>query len=245
MNTKILEEVGFTPKEIEVYLVILGLKTSSIFEIMSKANVSRQSIYEILQKLLNKGLISYITKDRKKQYYATDPERITDVIREQEILLKEKKASLQTLLPELLKRYRQNKEETKFEIFVGKEGMKTVNNNLLKVGKEVFILSNEGKIYDFLRYYMPSFIKKRAELNIPIKIVFGECVRKRKIKFHLLDIKYISDKYNSPISLAIYGDHVNILIFSEHNPLAIHIKSKEISDSFMNYFNIMWKMAKE
>ncbi|MCK5176994.1 MAG: helix-turn-helix domain-containing protein, partial [Candidatus Aenigmarchaeota archaeon] len=155
MNTKILEEVGFTPKEIEVYLVILGLKTSPIFEIMSKANVSRQSIYEILQKLLNKGLISYITKDRKKQYYASNPERITDVIREQEILLKEKEVALQTLLPELLKRYRQNKEETKFEIFVGKEGMKTVNNNLLKVGKEIYILSNEGKIYDFLRYYMP------------------------------------------------------------------------------------------
>ena len=245
MNTKILEEIGFTPKEIEAYLVILELKTSSIFEIMSKAKVSRQSIYEILQKLLDKGLISYVIKDRKKQYYAVNPERLMDVIKEQETILKEKEANLQGLLPELLRRYNEKKEDTKFEIFVGKEGMKTAMNHCLKIGKPLYGLANEDKILDFLKYYMPQYRKKRKKLNIPLMIIYGECIRKRKKKLASTKSKYLPDRYNTPTTTIIYGIYVNMLIFSEHNPIAIHIKSKEISDSFMNYFNLMWKIAKE
>ena len=243
MNTKILEEIGFTPKEVDVYLVMLGLKTATIFEIMSKAKVSRQSIYEILQKLLDKGLISYIVKNRKKQYHTVNPERMLDIIKEQETILKEKEVNLQALLPDLLKRYNKNKEDTNFEIFLGKEGMKTITNDILKVGKNICVLAGDGRLIDYLKYYLPQFIKKRVKLGLFSKVIYNESVREKGLEVPLSEIRYASEKYSSPIMIAIYGNNVNLIIFSE-SPVAIHIESKEIAKSFMNYFNLMWKIAK-
>ena len=245
MDTKILEEIGFTQKEIDVYMVMLTLKTSSIFEIMSKAKVSRQTIYEILQKLLDKGLVSYTIENNKKQYNVTNPKRLLSIISEQEIIFKEKGARLQALLPDILKRYNENKQETRFEMFIGKEGMKTVMNNTLEPGKQLYILANEDKVLDFLEYFMLQFRKKRKELNIPIKIIRSECTRKKKLVSVLAEIKHLPDEYNTPTTTIICEDNVDILIFSEENPIAIHMKSKEIAHSFMNYFNLMWSIAKK
>ena len=245
MDTKILEEIGFTQKEIDVYMVMLTLKTSSVFEIMSQAKVSRQTIYEILQKLLDKGLVSYTIENNKKQYNVTNPKRLLSIISEQEIIFKEKGARLQALLPDILKRYNENKQETKFELFIGKEGMKTVTNDILKVGEPNYVLDGEGRIFEFLKFYMPQFIKKRVKAGIASKVIYTESVRKKKYEFQLSEYKYIPENYNSPLSIAIYGNNVNILIFSEENPIAIHMKSKEIAHSFMNYFNLMWSIAKK
>jgi len=173
MDTKFLEELGLTPKEIDVYMSLLSLDSATIFEIKNKAKVSRMSIYEILQKLLDKGLISFTIKDGKKQYQAASPERLREY-------LKEKEATLETVIPTLMAKYKESKDKTTVEVFVGKEGMKTVTNDILKVGKPIFVLDGGGKIFDFLEYYMPQFLKKRTSSGISAKVVYTESFRKKK-----------------------------------------------------------------
>ena len=246
MNTKILEDIGFTSKESDVYMVIIGSNEIRASDIMKKTNVSRKSVYEILYKLLSKGLISKITKDNKKYFKPTHPEKLFDIIRNQEIELKKKEMRLKASFYDILKKYNEKKkEETKFEIFVGKEGMKTVSSKVLKEGKPLYVFDNEGEIFDFLKYHMPQHIKKEEKIKLPVKVIFIESARKKKLSFSMAEARYIPDNYSSPISISIYGDNVHILIFSKDNPLALYIKSKEISESFMNYFNLMWKIAKE
>ena len=237
MDRKILEDTGLTPKEVDVYLALITSDQASIADIMNKAKVSRKSIYEILQKLLDKGLVSYTIKDNKKQYTAATPERFID-------LLKEKEANLETILPELLRKHKESEEETSVKVYIGKEGMKTITNNLLKVGKPIYAQVGRELVLDLLKYYLPQFIKKRVEQKIPAKMIYSESVRKRKLKIPLTELRYVPNESASPISIIIYGENVNLLIFSE-NPIAIHMKSKEIAHSFMNYFNLMWSIAKK
>lgn len=237
MDTKFLEDLGLSPKEVDVYLALLTLESATIFEIKNKAKVSRMSIYEILQKLLDKGLISFTIKDGKKHYQAANPERLRE-------LIKEKEATLETLLPELLSKYKELKSKTNIEVFVGKEGMKTVTNNILKVGKPIYVMDGEGKIFDFLKYYLPQFIEKRAKSGISAKVIYCESFRKNKWKAPITETRYVSEEYASPTSITIYEDNVNLLIFSE-NPIAIHIQSREVAKSYINYFNLMWKMGKK
>ncbi|MEA2004350.1 MAG: helix-turn-helix domain-containing protein, partial [archaeon] len=227
-----------TPKEIDVYLALLKINSSSIAEIMSRANVSRKSIYEILQKLLDKGLVSYTIKDNRKQFNAASPERFIEI-------LKEKEANLETILPELLKKHQKSTEEIKVEVFIGTEGMKTATNIILKEKKKFYVLANEGRIFEFLKYYMPQFQQKALKLGIRGDVIYSESARDKKLLTPAENnIRYVSDKYNSPMSIAMYGNNVNILIYSENNPIAIHLKSKDIAQSFMNYFNLMWNIGK-
>lgn len=237
MDTKFLEDVGFTSKEADVYLALIGLKSASIFEIMNRANVSRKSIYEILRKLLDKGLVSYTIKDNKKRFNATNPERLIEI-------LKEKEANLQTILPEILEKYGKSKETTTVEVFAGKKGMETLSNNILNVGKPAYIMANEGKIFEVLEHYMPQFMMKRLKLKIQSYAIYSESIRPVP-NVPLREVRYVPKEYaNSPLSVAIYGDHVNMLILSE-TPLGIHIQSREIAQSFMGYFNLMWAIGKK
>ncbi len=239
MDTKLLEEIGLTPKEVDVYLALMQSKSSSIFNLMNRAKVSRKSIYEILQKLLDKGLVSYTIQDNKKIFEAVSPERLID-------LVKEKEANIQSMLPELMKRYQKNEKDVKVEVFLGTEGMKTVTNNILKEKKNFSVLANEGKIFEFLKYYMPQVQKRMKVLGIRGDVIYTESARDKKLLTPVENnIRFVPDKYNSPISIAIYGENVNILIYSEDNPVAIHLKSMDIAQSFMHYFNLMWKIGKE
>ena len=237
MELKRLEALGLTPKEVDVYIALLGAESASISKLMADANVSRKSIYEILQKLLDKGLVKYTIQDNKKKFAAVSPERFLDI-------LKEKQRSIEGILPDLLTKYKEKKEETTVNVFLGKEGMKAITKNILNVGTPFCALAYEGKIFDFLKYYMPQFMKEREKRKIHAKIIYCESFRETNIRPPLSKIKYVSNKMSSPISLVIYGDNINILIFSD-TPLAIHIKSKEIAHSFMNYFNLMWAMGKK
>ncbi len=237
MDTSILSEMGLTQKEIDVYLTLISLKSATISELINKAKVSRQSVYEIIQKLLDKGLISFVTKDGKKQYVATNPERLRDI-------QKEKLELLDKLLPELVSKYKENKEEMNVEVFVGKEGMKTITNNILKVGKPIYVLSNDARIFELLRYYMPQFMQKRAKSGIGMHAIYSEAARQKKIEGELLEVRYVPNEYRLPISIAVYGEHSNIIVYSE-NPVALHIENKATAQSFMQYFNLMWNLAKK
>lgn len=237
MNAKPLEEIGMTPKEVEAYIALVSLKSASISEIMSRAKISRKSIYEVLEKLLDKGLVSYTVRDGKKHFNAAHPERLIEV-------LKEKEEGVRAILPDLLEKYKEDKEETKVEVFLGTDGIKTVSNNILRVCKPMYSVSGNAEMYDYLKYYTPQFIMQRAELGIKRKAVYNESARKKNLDPPLTEIRYVPEEYGSPIQFTVYGEHVNLLIYSEV-PVAIHIQNKDIAKSFMNYFMLMWAVGKK
>ncbi len=237
MDTAILAEMGLTRKEIDVYLTLLGLKSATVSELINKAKVSRQSVYEIVQKLTYKGLVNFVTTNGKKQYVAASPARLKDILREKQELL-------DGLLPELLAKYRENKEEMNVEVLVGNERLKSVTDNIIKVGKPLYVLSNDAKIFEVLQHYMPQFMQKRAKLGIKMHAIYSEKGREKKIEGELLEIHYVPEKYRLPISIAVYGAHSNVIVYSE-NPVALHIENREIAQSFMTYFNLMLGIAKK
>ena len=72
-------------------------------------------------------------------------------------------------------------------------------------------------------------------------------MRKNKLmKFGLTNTKYIPDEYNIPISTVIYGNKVWIMLpAGKHDQVSILIESKNIADSYRNYFKLLWKIAKK
>ena len=56
--------------------------------------ITYTNVYDALQKLMEKGIVSLITKDNTKYYQASDPSMLDKV-------LKEKELKLQGIMPEL------------------------------------------------------------------------------------------------------------------------------------------------
>ena len=82
-----LKEFGLNNKETDVYLACLELGESSVNEIAIKSNIKRTTIYDILESLIKKGLISQTQRGSKRKFFAEEPEKIKKIIERKGIVI--------------------------------------------------------------------------------------------------------------------------------------------------------------
>ena len=80
MNTKILEKAGLTNNEIKVYLALLSLGSVSAGEIIKKSELHRAAVYDTLERLMDKGLVSYVIKANRKYFEAAMAKNLVEII---------------------------------------------------------------------------------------------------------------------------------------------------------------------
>jgi len=56
-------------------------------------------------------------------------------------------------------------------------------------------------------------------------------------------MKFLSEHYEFPSTIMIYGNKVVTIVWSEL-PFGFMIESNEVAKSNMNFFEILWKIAK-
>lgn len=98
----------------------------------------------------------------------------------------------------------------------------------------------------YLLYFVGLFYnKKRKDAKIKINILHSEKIRWWRGKNHLpfSKVRFISDVYDSPATTFIYGNKVAIIMWT--NPLfGIVINSLELAKSYLNFFTLLWEIAK-
>lgn len=79
--------------------------------------------------------------------------------------------------------------------------------------------------------------------GIKLKLLFNEELKGKEItKRELAEIRFLPGGYSRPIPTTIYGNRVVILVWK--TPAAIVIEDNEIANTYKNYFNLLWKIAK-
>jgi sugar-specific transcriptional regulator TrmB len=239
MDTRVLEQLGITNAESRTYVAMLELGSSQAAAIVAKTGLHRRTVYDAIERLVEKGLASYIKQNNIKFYNAVNPKHIME-------LMKQKEEQLQEIMPqlELLQKMSKEKQETTF--FKGKEALKAVFNDQINDGKEIFIFVASTKAPEILKYYFPHFDSERKKRKISVTIIFDENAKKEEyVKgIPLSKIRYVPKEYSTPAATNIYGDKVSIVLWAE-DPIAILIQNKEIAEGYRRYFELVWKTAKE
>ncbi|MBM3200459.1 TrmB family transcriptional regulator [Candidatus Woesearchaeota archaeon] len=231
---KDFREIGLTDVESRVYLRLLELRKATTGSIAKKSGIHRRTVYDALERLTIKGLVSYIKENNRRYFTPANPERLLEILDEGRDKLKEKIVTLQpqySLVQEL--------EETVF--FRGKQGLKTVFDDQVRTGKDILVLGGSKNAEDVLQYYFTRYNKLRAEKKVKLKIIFA-CKRLKK-RFPLTSLRYLPEEYNTEVATNIYGDKVAIIHWAKL--FVILIKNKDIAQTYKNYFDILWEKAKE
>ena len=236
MNIEILKQTGLTNNEALVYRSLLELGPSLAGQISRKIGIHRRTVYDTTEMLIKKGLIGYILKNNRRLFQASNPTKFLDI-------LKEKQNTIQEILPEMIQFYQKTKEKQETNFYKGKPGLKTVFEDQLEEKSEILVLGASPLAYEILQFYFKWFDKRRKEKKIKTKIIFNKTGK--NIKIPLSEIRYLPQKYTSPLAVNIYGDKVAIILWSKENPIAIVIKNKEISEGYKKYFELMWKIARK
>ena len=248
MRTEFLEDLGLTGSEARVYLALLHLGQSTAGPIVDEAKVTRSKIYDILERLKQKGLVSFITKQQTKYFSAADPQNILSYIEQKEQAVLDQKQKAKELLPKLILEQQIAKHQKTGEIFIGYKGMKSAFQTMINEfdANETYYAfgastgSNEKKIEQFFTWLQ----KERDKKNVHMNIIF---TKEAKGKFPYQEqSKRVTTKYyltNAATGINIYKDRTIITILTEE-PITILINNKEAADSFRKYFEAIWKVAK-
>ncbi len=248
MELDLFRKLGLTEGEIKVYLALLKLGETTVGSIGRESKVSKSKMYDILDKLIAKGLAGYIIKNGTKYFAANNPKMIIEYIHKKKEEIEETEKQAEQIIPELLLQRATMGTKKLAEIYEGFHGLEAIREELiltLKKGDELLVLGApkianvkwEGWLLDFHRRRIARGVKMRIIYNADAR-EYGK-VRKR---MRLTEVHYL--KSTSINWVDVFSDAILIGVVLKE-PLAFVVHDKSLADSFRNYFSLMWKASKE
>jgi sugar-specific transcriptional regulator TrmB len=243
MDAKILENIGLTKNEIKIYLALLELGTTTTGPLTRKSELHSSRVYESLNKLIEKGLVSFVIKANRKHYSAADPDVILDI-------LEEEKRDIITILPELRAMHKQKPGEEKSTMYEGYKGVKSVYDNIVRTlnkGDEILVFGARGADESFMsKTFFIEYTKRRIARGIKMKMIFNADSRetgKYYSKLKNTEVKYMPKNMKTPAAVDIYANNVGTLILKP-KPIVFLITSKEVANSYRQFFKLFWRICK-
>ncbi len=239
---EIFKELGFTEREIKVYVALLELGSTTVGPIAYKTKLQHAKVYDTLNKLIDKGLANFIVVSKTKHFEAADPKSILNLIEDRKRRFKEVLEDLK-----MKQKYSNSK-----QIAIVHEGFKAFKALFNRIADE---LSKGNSYWAFAfkeEYYTPAaalflqtFHKKLEDKNIDDRLL-GNIVVKKKINetFYLnknIKIKFTNNE--TPLGVIIIKGKVINLIWGDR-PTAIEITSDQICEQYRKFFLELWKKAK-
>ncbi|HLD56857.1 MAG TPA: helix-turn-helix domain-containing protein [archaeon] len=236
-----LKDFGLTEKEIKVYLALLRKGQITVNEIAVSTGLNRTSTYDILQNLVERGIASHVIKAGVKYFEAADPQTFL-------FALDEKREKLNSVIEELQTIRKTITEKPKVEMFEGKEGIKSMMDDIIRTKQPVVAISSKYPISDIISFYMPQFVKNRLKNKIPIKLLSSVKRRyeawKPNDKKEMRETRFSPKTKDMPNAIYTYGNKVAIFNTRPDAPMGVLIENKDFADSMKILFNIVWEANK-
>lgn len=228
-----LTKLGLTEAEAIIYYAVLRLGTCTVKQISKECGFHRTNIYDILEQLKEKGLVSFVKEGKTMKYQASDPHNLYE-------LLREKQEFLDSIFPELKKAYQQKAELVLVEVYKGEEGMKSALRDIVREKKPLYMFGVRGQLREKLPIFAQQWLRDMKNNKIPI---YGIYTRRVLPPPYYTELRYVSEELSGPVATFIYGDRININIW-EPSLIAIVIKSTLVAQMYKKHFDLLWKIAK-
>jgi sugar-specific transcriptional regulator TrmB len=237
MLEETLQEIGLNRRESLCYISLLELGSSKVGNIIKKTGIPSSKIYEILNKLIKRGLVTYVTRSNVKHYQASDPKTLINYI-------EEKKKRIEQVLPELLLKQKLSTKQS-VELYEGQKAIFTLFTNLIADAKPkepylVFSINEENKI-DQTNLFFKNLAVRRKEKKLDVRLL-------KNVKYYAKEkhtkLKLRFTNFNLPQGMTIFRNNVILLSWAE-SPIAIKIESEVFSHQLRDFFLDLWKQAKQ
>ena len=237
MIEEALQEFGLNRRESICYTSLLELGSSGVGEIVKKTGIPSSKIYEILDKLIKRGFVTYVIKNNVKHFQASDPKMLLNYI-------EERKRKVEEILPQLLLKQKLSKKQS-VEIFEGQKAIFTLFTDLIRdaTPNEVYLVFsiNEENKSDQANLFFKNLAVRRKEKKLEVQLL-------KNIKYYIKEkhtkLKLRYTEFNLPQGITIFRNYVIILSWAE-SPVAIKIESDIFANQLREFFFELWKIAKK
>ncbi|MBD3247317.1 hypothetical protein GF378_01720 [Candidatus Pacearchaeota archaeon] len=237
---KTLESIGLHKNEISVYIDLIKTGSSTAHDISHRTKIHRSNVYDIIDKLIEKGIVMESIENNVKTFYPIKPKNLMNY-------LKQKEYALKKIIPQIEKMHSMPKSKKRKVIMI--EGIKAVRSILdgfLEQEKPIYVYGIPKCALEELGGFIMDYHKRRIKKKIPMKHIYNKNAQKRikqlnKMKY--TEAGYLPELYNTNITTNICGNKV-VLIFWETPISVMVIENQSIADAYQKYFDILWEKAK-
>jgi len=236
MIEETLQEFGLNRRESICYIALLELGSSKVGNILKKTGIPSSKIYEVLDKLIKRGLVSYVIKNNIKHYQASDPKILISYA-------EEKKKKVEEIISELISKQKLSKKQS-VEIFEGQKAIFSLFINLIGDAKPrelylSFSILEENK-NEQANLFFRNLTLRRKEKKLDVRLL-KNIKHYKKEKHTKVKLRYTN--FILPQGITIFRNQVILLSWVDY-PIAIKIESEIVANQLRDFFLDLWKIAK-
>ncbi len=238
-----LQSIGLNNKEAKLYIAGLQLGPASIQNLAKASNIKRSTVYEVIESLQEKNLISVTPKNKRKLFSMQEPENLI-------LFLKQKENILEQILPDLEAIKNTEAKKPAIRYFEGIEGLKQIYEDMIKKPGEIFAMTAprhkiSKTIFDYLandwnkrRVKNDIFIKRIDNVISSTKLLTGKKISRKN---DLEEIFYFPDEnYPFSVGIYVYRQKVAFISYQDQEMVGIIIRSSEINKTVKSCFDLFW-----
>jgi sugar-specific transcriptional regulator TrmB len=231
---KVLENMGFSPNEIKVYLTLNDHGSSKAGTVAKIAGIDRSSCYNSIKSLIEKGLVSYVSIGQVKWFQATGPRHLKEYLAEQQ-------KDLDEVMPQLHARHKAAKLTGQVRLYKGLKGVRTIMQDIIRTDAENLVFGNESQLEERMPAYQKQFVRQLKETGISVRSIVRE--DRASPTADPAKTRYVPKTVESPVVTNIYEDKIALIIWTDE-PEGIIIENPAAAKAYRSYFEFMWQHAK-
>ena len=242
-----LLQLDFTEKEVSVYLSILQSANSSIPSLAKETGLSRGTIYDLVEKLKERGFVAEIKKGKKRRLVAESPtNKFYNLLDKKHERLEKSIAIVENILPTLKAISVSEDYKPQIRIYEGEKGFRKVWDEILGFGGKEFL--SIARIETFLAFVGEDFLEEIMAKKVKLGI-FSRAINEDSSS--ALGMQAQDKKFNRETRLMpkesklqsteiIFGDKIAMFSTQKENIIVV-IESKDFSETHRAYFEMLWK----
>ena len=227
---------------------MIELGNAPIFKIMKKSKVSSSKVYLILDKLIQKGFVSFNVEDKVKKFQITNPNSVLDYVNDKKEELIDFNKGFENLIPQIISQ-KGTFELESAQVYTGVKGISAAFENLLKEMKKgeeyyFFSISADELSSKGMELFFKNYHRKRIEKGVKVKGIVNPTIKSKFVKEVLnktYSVKYY--KLTLPTGVIIGKSRIIMPLWGESN-LCYEIISKRMVEKYKKFFEKIWKAAR-
>ncbi len=245
MHSSDLERIGLNRNEAKVLLALLKNGPSIASELVKITGFHRNIIYDNLDKLSERGLVTYINEGGKRKFAVAPPESINSMLERESVELEGRRSIARSIMPEISAELAKSKQKQSAMIYSGRKAFKGLLREVLGSGSYLGMGVSNASVEILGAEFWESFIMQVKKTRVKEKLLLNSDFRMSipLASPRYTELRLLPSAADMITEILIYSDKVAIMVYSDP-PVATVIADKFVRDSFTKYFEHLWSASR-
>lgn len=233
-------------KELLILKTLIKYGPQKVNTLSNLLNIPRSSLYDYLEKMRKRGVVSCVVKNKTKTYRVCTQTDMQNKLETEIMDSLDKLVFLKKLIPSLYESSSSN-EDLFFTVIEGKDDIMNAYKETLIVKNitiKTFVNLNifKGEIYKFI---VKDLVRNRIDNNINVKAILSpDSLNADMISIgteeNLIERKVLDIPFDFDFHVSLYEGVIYLYIYNERRPLFIKTNYKEVYNFFSKLHDNLW-----